>query len=146
MRARAKVWLEDGGRMVFGEGAYQLLAGIRRHGSLSGAAGELRMSYRMAWGVIRKLEGRLGYPLVESRVGGEEGGGTVLTRAGEELLERFAELQRRVDGCARAAFAELFGGSPGPPDGGPVSPHVDPGPADGSAGPGVGNPGPRGGE
>ncbi|MEW5935428.1 MAG: LysR family transcriptional regulator, partial [Bacillota bacterium] len=86
MRARAKVWLEDGGRMVFGEGAYQLLAGIRRHGSLSGAAGELRMSYRMAWGVIRKLEGRLGYPLVESRVGGEEGGGTVLTRAGEELL------------------------------------------------------------
>lgn len=115
MEARAKVWLEEGGRTVFGEGAYQLLAGIRRHGSLSGAAAELGMSYRLAWGVIRKLEGRLGFALVHSRVGGEEGGGTVLTPAGDRFVEQFAELQRRVEACARAAFAELFGGETGTP-------------------------------
>lgn len=110
MRARAKVWLEDGGRMVFGEGACQLLAGIRRHGSISRAAEDLRMSYRLAWGVIRKLEARLGQPLVTSRVGGEDGGGTVLTATGEMLLDRFQELQRRVDEFAGAAFREIFGG------------------------------------
>lgn len=109
MRARAKVWLEDGGRMVFGEGACQLLAGIRRYGSISRAAEDLHMSYRLAWGVIRKLEGRLGERLVTSRVGGEEGGGTVLTPRGEMLLGRFEELQRRVDGFAGAAFREIFG-------------------------------------
>ncbi|MEW6546576.1 MAG: LysR family transcriptional regulator [Bacillota bacterium] len=109
MRAHAKVWLEEGGRLVFGEGACQLLAGIKQQGSISRAAEDLHMSYRMAWGVIRKLETRLGHSLVSSRVGGEEGGGTVLTPAGEDLLARFQELQRRVDEFAQAAFREIFG-------------------------------------
>lgn len=109
MQARAKVWLEEEGRLVFGDGTCQLLEGIRRHGSLSRAAEELKMSYRMAWGVIRKVEGRLGTPLIATRVGGEEGGGTVLTPAGEDLLDRFRRLRQEVERHAEVTFRRLFG-------------------------------------
>jgi len=108
LQPRAKVWLEVEGRLVFGAGTAALLKGIQEYGSLSRAAEELHMSYRGAWGILRKVERRLGVPLVSSRVGGEEGGGTALTQAGEELLVRFLQLQAQVEALTEGIFKGLF--------------------------------------
>jgi len=45
-----KVWLETKEGYIFGEGPFELLSKIEECGTLSGAAQELGMSYRHAWG------------------------------------------------------------------------------------------------
>jgi len=87
-----KVWLEKDGA-VFGEGLYNLLLNIEGAGSIAGAASKMGMSYRAAWGKIRMAEKKWNLQLVSTQVGGEAGGGTLLTGEARELLEKFRELR-----------------------------------------------------
>lgn len=95
-RPGCKVWLEKDGA-VFGEGLYNLLLRIERTGSIAGAASEMGMSYRAAWGKIRVAEKRWNVRLVSTRVGGETGGGTGLTGEAGILLNRYRELRNGAD-------------------------------------------------
>jgi molybdate transport repressor ModE-like protein len=61
------------------------------------------MSYRYAWGLIRKAEEKLGEPLLSAHKGGKSGGGGAeLTERGEYFL---VEFQRLRDQMARASEA-----------------------------------------
>ncbi|MFZ5633823.1 MAG: winged helix-turn-helix domain-containing protein [Bacillota bacterium] len=91
-RPCCKVWLEKEGG-VFGEGLYSLLFSIDRAGSIAGAASEMGMSYRAAWGKIREAEKKWKIKLVDTKVGGEAGGGTRLTGEARTLLNTFRELK-----------------------------------------------------
>ncbi len=91
-RPGCKVWLEKEGA-VFGEGLYSLLLRIGRTGSIAGAASEMGMSYRAAWGKIRLAEKRLNIKLVSTRVGGDAGGGTGLTGEARALLVKYQKLR-----------------------------------------------------
>ncbi len=51
------------------------------------------MSYRHAWGQIRRMGEAAGTPLVVSRRGGKGGGRTRLTKAGESLLAAYARAE-----------------------------------------------------
>ncbi len=93
MKLKAKVWLEEDGKMVFGPGRARLLRAVDRHGSISAAAEELDMSYRHAWSMLRASERRLGRALVKSSRGGAGGGGAQVTDAGYRLLERFERVE-----------------------------------------------------
>ncbi len=93
---RTKLWFSKDGRMVFGEGLSRLLRGIETHGSLSAAAKDESISYRHAWGDIRRAEERLGFALITSTPGGAEGGGSRLTDKGKLLLKGFEDLRRKV--------------------------------------------------
>ena len=73
MRLAYKLWLEDNGR-AFGDGPAALLDLVRTEGSLSKAAERLGMSYTKAWLTMRATEKRLGFPLLERRTGGKQGG------------------------------------------------------------------------
>lgn len=108
MEAHAKVWLERNGAMVFGGGRTLLLRRIDETGSINKAAAELGMSYRRALGRIRQMEEGLGYPLVERRAGGIAGGGSRLTPAARQLLNRFEELEADLDAVVRTRFADVF--------------------------------------
>jgi len=99
-----KVWLEVNGQNVFGEGVAQLVAQIRKTGSLQEASRALGMSYRYAWEKIRKAEKRLGRPLVCRRVGGAHGGGSTLTAEGERLLSLYERVQKAVTEQAQASL------------------------------------------
>jgi len=77
-----KVWMETDDGYVFGPGVYSLLKRIMEVGTLKEAATELGMSYRYAWGLIKKAEEKLGEPLLTAHKGGRSGGG------GAELTER----------------------------------------------------------
>ncbi|KXA97653.1 hypothetical protein AKJ38_00585, partial [candidate division MSBL1 archaeon SCGC-AAA259I14] len=89
MKPTIKLWLQIEGRALGGEGRMELLETIEEEKSLNRAAKRLGMSYRHAWGIIKKLEERLGFNLVESKKGGTGGGGSKLTDRGRELVEKY---------------------------------------------------------
>ncbi len=92
-----KIWLETDEGYVFGPGVYSLLRKIGETGTIKGAAEALGMSYRFAWGLLKKAEERLGEPLVESHKGGRSGGGGVeITDVGRRFLKEFSEIERVI--------------------------------------------------
>lgn len=94
---KTKVWLERDDRFVIGDGGLRLLLGILEHGSLLGAARQIRWSYRHAWGYLRRAEAALGTALTEPRPGKGASRGTALTEAGRLVIERLAEIRNRID-------------------------------------------------
>lgn len=71
----------------------QLLEAVAQHGSITGAAQAVGISYRTAWQRIETLNNLATSPLVERASGGAGGGGTRLTSAGQRLLTRFRALE-----------------------------------------------------
>jgi len=79
---------------VFGPGVYRLLKTIKKTGTLKGASQELGMSYRYAWGLIKKAEAKLGESLIDASKGGRLGGGSsVITSLGEGFIDDFERIQ-----------------------------------------------------
>ena len=107
---RSKVWLQLGKDYAFGDGRMELLLLIDELGSLSGAAKALGMSYRHAWGSVRKIEERSGIKFIRAHAGGIGAGGTRLTDEGRDFLKRYRrfrnEVEREVERRFRAAFPQ----------------------------------------
>ena len=88
-----KLWFERDGEYIFGPGAYAILKSIHEEGTITQGAKKLKMSYRYAWGVIKKIEKKLGVTLVETFKGGTEGGGGArVTENGLKLMEMYSEI------------------------------------------------------
>ncbi|MBN2207801.1 MAG: LysR family transcriptional regulator [Candidatus Coatesbacteria bacterium] len=105
LRPRFKLWLStDDAEGVFGDGKWRLLESIGRSGSLSAAATELGISYRKAWGDLKKAERCLGVSLVEKHRGGISGGETALTDTGKAWLRAYSDLRKNVEKEALNAF------------------------------------------
>lgn len=93
-RPAFKLWMETDEGYVFGPGVYRLLKTINKTGTLKGASLELGMSYRYAWGLIKKAEAKLGESLIDASKGGRLGGGSsVITSLGEGFIEDFERIQ-----------------------------------------------------
>ncbi len=85
-----RLWLENEDGYVFGKGAYTLLAKIREKGSLSEATKSLGLSYRYAWGIMKRVEKRIGKPVLKTSRGGKSGGGGCeLTDEGYVLMKKY---------------------------------------------------------
>ena len=108
MRLDYKIWLECRGR-AFGDGPARLLDGVERAGSLRKAAAELSMSYNKAWRILHAAEQRLGFSLLDRSVGGSQGGGSLLTSEGRDLLHRYRALMADASESLEAVFARHFG-------------------------------------
>jgi len=108
MQVRYKVWIEAGGEVVAGDGKVDLLERIAGTGSIQKAAGEIGMSYRHAWGFLRKMEKRGGVKLVDTQVGGGEGGGAKLTPAGRDFLRRYRSFRDGLDEFIEEKFKQAF--------------------------------------
>jgi 8-oxo-dGTP diphosphatase len=80
-----------------GAGRANLLKRIRDSGSLSKAAKEMGMSYRLAWGIVHHMEDVCGEKIVQSVRGGSARGKTVLTDFGNELLAEFERSERSIE-------------------------------------------------
>lgn len=101
-RPVVKLWLETEKGYVFGEGTFELLHRIDKFGTISKAATSMNMSYRQAWGILKKVEDRLGEPLVETRRGGAQGGGkSVLTSLGRSILHQYGIEKQIVEGIQK---------------------------------------------
>jgi molybdate transport repressor ModE-like protein len=96
MKPGFTVWLEEEGRRIVGEKEAGVLAGLRKFGSLMATAKSLGITYAHAWNTLNALAANLGAPVVTAKRGGEDHGGTELTKRGVELLEEYERLQKGV--------------------------------------------------
>ncbi len=102
IRINYKLWMSsESGDAIIDDDKWQMLISIQQLGSLKAAADKEKISYRKAWGDIRKMESILGFQLVEKHRGGKSGGVTILTSEGTRLIGAYvsfhAEFQQNVD-------------------------------------------------
>jgi molybdate transport system regulatory protein len=107
MRIGYKVWLDNNGK-AFGDGPYTLLRRVEKMGSLHQAAKQMGMSYSKAWRLIRTLEERLGFTLLERKVGGLYGGGSRVTPQGKDLMNHYERFRRHVEKGLEKIYQKYF--------------------------------------
>lgn len=103
---RLNVWLETSEGLCFGLGRAILLSKIQQYGSLRKAAEEMGMSYRAAWGKIKKSEEILGEKLIDHI--GSKREGYRLTDMGKMLMEAYSQWFDAVEREAVKKAREMF--------------------------------------
>lgn len=95
---------------AFGPGIAQLLGEIQKTGSMHKAAKNMGLSYSKAWKMMKTAEQELGFALTERSSGGKEGGGSVITTEGTEMMRRYdafmSALKKETDLLFRVYFGK----------------------------------------
>ena len=110
VKAKVKLTLCTDERF-FGPGVCELLERIRETGSIQAAAARMELSYTKAWKILNRAEKELGIYLITRVSGGRSGGSSTLTKAGEEAVRAFREMEAKLSACADEllkAHRELF--------------------------------------
>ncbi len=103
-----KLWLSSvTGEGIIEEDRYKLLQLIKERGSLRAAASEMKISYRKAWGDLKKAEELLGYELIIRQRGGKDGGQSQLTGKAIKLLEAYDMLHTKMDDAVEKAYQDF---------------------------------------
>ena len=89
----------DNGIKFFGEGPCRLLHCVEKTGSLRAAAMEMEMAYSKASKILKQAEENLGFSLTTRSTGGKDGGGSILTPEGKQLLWQYEAYR---DACVKA--------------------------------------------
>ncbi len=98
----------DDNQRFFGPGIATLLERVAEHHSLRSAAASMEMAYSKAWRIIRTAEGVFGCKLLTSTIGGQHGGGAVLTPEAQRILEAYRAYQADVEQYAHEKFISAF--------------------------------------
>ena len=110
MKVAYKVWLDKNGK-TFGDGPYELLRRVEKIKSLHRAANQMGMAYSKAWRLVRTMEERLGFVLLERKAGGKSGGGSRVTPNAKELLEHYERFRKDVEDAMERIYRRHFGPS-----------------------------------
>lgn len=108
MRLGYKCWLH-GEEKIFGKGPYDLLCAISTYGSIKRASEELNMSYSKATHILKRCETHMGFKLLDSQIGGSEGGGSNLTREATHLMRQYRLFMNEIDVALKEAYEIYFG-------------------------------------
>ena len=107
MKVVCKIWIDQDGK-AFGDGPYELLKKVEKTASLHKAAGQMGMAYSKAWKLIRSMEQRLGFFLLDRKVGGRSGGGSQITPRQKSLCCATAGFDMRRKGPSREFTKNIF--------------------------------------
>ena len=111
LKPRFKLWLSTKDiEGVFGDGKWRLLKAIDSKGSLNAASKTLRISYRKAWGDLKKAQQALNVALVEKRRGGNMGGQTALTDEGKKWVKAYARFRGDIEKAVEKAYKKHIKG------------------------------------
>ena len=91
-----------GSPVAMGPGKAALLEAIAAHGSISGAARAMGMSYRRAWVLVDAMNRAFHRPLVRTATGGPRGGGAALTQTGRAALRRYRAMEAKAHASVAA--------------------------------------------
>ncbi|MES2056313.1 MAG: TOBE domain-containing protein [Pseudomonadota bacterium] len=87
-----------------------LLRAIRRGGSISQAARDIGLSYKSAWDAVQILNNLFDRPLVLPSAGGKDGGTSLITPAGEIVLDAYDAAEAELAGTMARLETELAHG------------------------------------
>jgi len=105
LQARFKLWLNTRDiEGVFGDGKWRLLRSVDAEGSLKSASEVLGISYRKAWGDLKKAQDGLNTVLVEKQRGGKMGGQATLTAQGKKWLKAYTKFHHDIEKAVQKAF------------------------------------------
>ena len=108
LKLTVRLYTDDNQR-CFGPGIATLLHRVQEHRSLRAAAASMGMAYSKAWRIIRTAEGVFGCKLLSSTIGGQHGGGAVLTDQAVRLLDAYDAYCADVQAYSQSRFEETFG-------------------------------------
>ena len=109
LRAHYKLWLSlKNGDGILGDGKWRLLKAIEEFGSISKAAINLGISYRKAWGDLKKAEELLGVPVIEKHRGGQSGGNSVITPRGLCLIKAYTRFHNDFENSFQRSFKKFL--------------------------------------
>ncbi len=104
---RVRVWIDEDDGPFLGIGRVVLLEKIKETGSITNAAKSIKMSYRQAWQLVEDMNKRSKIPLVEKVLGGRNGSGTKITKAGEEAIKKFYSLEKQVQNFTKKTALKI---------------------------------------
>jgi len=107
MKVVYKVWIDQNGK-AFGDGPYDLLKRVEKTKSLHQAALQMGMSYSKAWRLIRTIEERLGFAILERKVGGSSGGGSQLTPGARNLMKDYKQFRNDIKKAIEKIYQRHF--------------------------------------
>lgn len=93
LRVRSSLSLETGAGKLAGARWMELLESVSHSHSISSAAKAVGLSYKAAWDAIEAMNNLSEKPLVERSKGGKGGGGTRLTKHGQQLVSTFRAVE-----------------------------------------------------
>jgi len=99
----------DDNERCFGPGIATLLHCVQEHHSLRAAAASMGMAYSKAWRIIRTAEAVFDCKMLSSTIGGQHGGGAILTPQAEKLLAAYDRYCADVKAFSDARFDTAFG-------------------------------------
>ena len=102
---KVHVWFEKDKGVYFGHGRYELLMLIDELGSLKLASERMGISYRGAWGKIKKTEEVIGKPLIYKENNKE---GYKLSEFGKAFVNEFSSYYDDVTEYAKKRGTELL--------------------------------------
>jgi len=84
------------------------LKAIVSEGSLNQGAKKLHMSYKQAWDEINLMEKRMGFKLLNRKIGGAKGGGAKLTKDAIILIKKYEKFRDKVKDAIKKEFDKSF--------------------------------------
>lgn len=106
-KVRSRIWICTDEGTFLGEGRIELLRQIERFGSISKAAKEMKMSYKKAWELVNSMNSQSLEPIVTGKTGGKDGGGSVLSEKGKNVIEHYSELNRKTIAFLKAEIDKI---------------------------------------
>lgn len=92
---------------AIGPGKVELMRAVVATGSVSGAARSLRMSHARSVKLVAEINGMAATALIDTRAGGQSGGGASLTPLGLAVLAAYAAVEDSIEAAAAAPLAKL---------------------------------------
>ena len=92
----------------FGPGVCRLLELVREYKSLRQAALIMEMAYSKAWKIVKRAEEGLGFKLLDSKIGGKQGGGAELTSEAEKIISAYRAYEKDLNDFSDDCFEKYM--------------------------------------